>query len=44
MTLFEILVCIFLGIIALQTSGIVVDHPATLVTLGDLKKLLERRC
>ena len=29
---------LFLGIIALQTSGIVVDHPATLVTLGDLKK------
>src|SRR3954463_13168183 len=28
---------LFLGIIALQTSGIVVDHPATLVTLGDLK-------
>jgi AGZA family xanthine/uracil permease-like MFS transporter len=29
---------LFLGIIALETSGIVVDHPATLVTLGDLKK------
>ena len=29
---------LFLGIIALQTSGIVVDHPATLVTLGDLTK------
>jgi adenine/guanine/hypoxanthine permease len=29
---------LFLGIIALQTAGIVVDHPATLVTLGDLKK------
>jgi adenine/guanine/hypoxanthine permease len=29
---------LFLGIIALQTSGIVVDHQATLVTLGDLKK------
>ena len=29
---------LFLGIIALQTSGVVVDHPATLVTLGDLKK------
>lgn len=29
---------LFLGIIALQTSGIVVDHPATLVTLGDLRK------
>ena len=29
---------LFLGIIALQTSGLVVDHPATLVTLGDLKK------
>jgi adenine/guanine/hypoxanthine permease len=28
---------LFLGIIALQTSGIVVDHQATLVTLGDLK-------
>ena len=26
----------FLGIIALQSSGIVVDSPATLVTLGDL--------
>lgn len=25
----------FLGIIALEESGIVVDHPATLVTLGD---------
>ncbi len=29
---------LFLGIIALQGSGIVVDHPATLVTLGDLTK------
>jgi adenine/guanine/hypoxanthine permease len=29
---------LFLGIIALQTAGVVVDHPATLVTLGDLKK------
>jgi AGZA family xanthine/uracil permease-like MFS transporter len=29
---------LFLGIIALETSGIVVDSPATLVTLGDLKK------
>ena len=29
---------LFLGIIALQTPGIVVDHPATLVTLGDLTK------
>jgi AGZA family xanthine/uracil permease-like MFS transporter len=29
---------LFLGIIALETSGIVADHPATLVTLGDLKK------
>src|ERR671917_1495049 len=29
---------LFLGIIALQTSGIVADHPATLVTLGDLRK------
>jgi AGZA family xanthine/uracil permease-like MFS transporter len=28
----------FLGIIALQGSGIVADHPATLVTLGDLTK------
>ena len=26
----------FLAIIALQSSGLVVDHPATLVTLGDL--------
>ncbi len=26
----------FLGIIAMQTSGLVVDHPATLVGLGDL--------
>jgi AGZA family xanthine/uracil permease-like MFS transporter len=29
---------LFLGIIALQTSKIVVDHPVTLVTLGDLKQ------
>ena len=29
---------LFLGIIALQQAGIVVDHPVTLVTLGDLKK------
>jgi AGZA family xanthine/uracil permease-like MFS transporter len=29
---------LFLGIIALETSGIVVAHPATLVTLGDLTK------
>lgn len=28
----------FLAIIALKNAGIVVDHPATLVTLGDLKK------
>jgi AGZA family xanthine/uracil permease-like MFS transporter len=28
---------LFLGIIALEQSGIVVDHPATLVTLGELK-------
>ena len=28
---------LFLGIIALQQAGIVVDHPATLVTLGNLK-------
>ena len=27
---------LFLGIIALRNAGIVVDHPATLVTLGDL--------
>ena len=27
---------LFLGIIALQNAGLVVDHPATLVTLGDL--------
>ncbi len=27
---------LFLGIIALKNAGIVVDHPATLVTLGDL--------
>jgi AGZA family xanthine/uracil permease-like MFS transporter len=27
---------LFLGIIALQSAGIVVDHPATLVTLGNL--------
>lgn len=26
----------FLGIIALKNAGVVVDHPATLVTLGDL--------
>jgi len=29
---------LFLGIIALETSGIVVGHQATLVTLGDLTK------
>jgi adenine/guanine/hypoxanthine permease len=29
---------LFLGIIALETSGLVVDHPATLVTLGSLTK------
>jgi adenine/guanine/hypoxanthine permease len=29
---------LFLAIIALQTSGIIADHPATLVSLGDLKK------
>jgi adenine/guanine/hypoxanthine permease len=29
---------LFLGIIALQQSGIVVDHPVTLVTLGNLKE------
>lgn len=29
---------LFLGIIALETSGIVVAHPATLVTLGDLTR------
>jgi adenine/guanine/hypoxanthine permease len=29
---------LFLGIIALETSGIVVAHPVTLVTLGDLTK------
>ena len=28
----------FLGIIALQQSGIVADHPVTLVTLGNLKE------
>lgn len=28
---------LFLAIIAMETSGIVVDHPATLVTLGNLK-------
>lgn len=27
---------LFLGIIGLQAAGIVVDHPATMVTLGDL--------
>ena len=27
---------LFLGIIALQTAGVVVDHPVTLVTLGNL--------
>ncbi len=27
---------LFLGIIALQNAGIIVDHPATLVTLGNL--------
>lgn len=29
---------LFLAIIALKNAGIVVDHPATLVTLGDLKQ------
>jgi AGZA family xanthine/uracil permease-like MFS transporter len=29
---------LFLGIIALQEAKIVVDHPATLLTLGDLKQ------
>ena len=29
---------VFLGIIALQSAGIVVDHPATLITLGNLTK------
>lgn len=29
---------LFLGIIALENAKIVVDHPATLVTLGDLKQ------
>jgi AGZA family xanthine/uracil permease-like MFS transporter len=29
---------LFLGIIALESAGIVVAHPATLVTLGDVKK------
>jgi adenine/guanine/hypoxanthine permease len=28
---------LFLGIIALETSGLVIAHPATLVTLGNLK-------
>jgi adenine/guanine/hypoxanthine permease len=28
---------LFLGIIALQQSGVVVDHPVTLVTLGNLR-------
>jgi AGZA family xanthine/uracil permease-like MFS transporter len=28
---------LFLGIIGLQAAGVVVDHPVTLVTLGDLK-------
>src|SRR3954453_2759174 len=29
---------LFLGIIALETSGIIAGHPVTLVTLGDLTK------
>ncbi len=29
---------LFLAIIALKNAGVVVDHPATLVTLGDLGK------
>jgi len=29
---------LFLAIIALKNAGIVVDHPATLVTIGDIKK------
>jgi len=36
--LFSAGVGLFLGIIALETSGIIVAHPATLVTLGDLTK------
>jgi AGZA family xanthine/uracil permease-like MFS transporter len=28
---------LFLGVIALKNAGIVIEHPATLVTLGDLK-------
>ena len=30
---------LFLGIIALENAGIIVDHPATLVTLGDLTSM-----
>ncbi len=29
---------LFLGLIALQNAGIVVDHPTTLVTVGDLRR------
>lgn len=29
---------LFLGVIALTNSGVIVDHPATLITLGDLKQ------
>jgi adenine/guanine/hypoxanthine permease len=35
---------LFLGIIALQSAGIVVKHPATLVTLGDLTKTAAILC
>ncbi len=30
---------LFLGLIGLKNAGIVVDHPATLVTLGDIKSI-----
>jgi len=35
---------LFLGIIALESAGIVVKHPATLVTLGDLTKTAAILC
>ncbi len=35
---------LFLGIIALSSAGIVVDSPATLVTLGDLKSFEALMC
>jgi hypothetical protein len=35
---------LFLGFIALKNAGIVVDHPATLVALGDLSSFAPIAC